>query len=267
MGLLPVVPFNPVPIFESRPAGGLPAPARDFLECPRSSGLNPRCGCRTPSREVAEARARAVGQLFRPPLISMHGVPSRRDRFSLSRPAGTFQSRRDNLSHRSLQWHQRVVVVCWGSLLSLSEFADPGFCNSLRYLDFRLNPLSRRDLGQSSWCLSFPVVPHCGIVEPGQNRDRFTHQSASRQMDFRPTECYRRGGCGLRPARGRAAAKTLRHRCGHRARYKATSREIDRLVAEAHARLPRHLAKVVAQFTSGSAPGCRTALRIKCERF
>jgi hypothetical protein len=30
-----------------------------------------------------------------------------------------------------------------------------------------------------------------------------------------------------------------------RARHEATSREIDRLVGEAHARLPRHLAKVV----------------------
>ncbi len=29
------------------------------------------------------------GTTFPPPLISMHGVPSRRDRFSLSRPAGT----------------------------------------------------------------------------------------------------------------------------------------------------------------------------------
>ncbi len=57
------------------------------------------------------------GTTFPPPLISMHGVPSRRDHFSLSR--------RDHLSHRSLQWHQRVVVVCWGSLLSLSEKGSP----------------------------------------------------------------------------------------------------------------------------------------------
>jgi DNA invertase Pin-like site-specific DNA recombinase len=122
------------------------------------------------------------------------------------------------------------------------KFSDPGFRNSFPDPGFRLKPLSQPSLGQSSQSRLFPVVPHCGVVEPGQIR---SPNAAFRGLDFCPAERIRRGRCRCRPASGRGPRKRSDINAERRARYEATNREIDRLVAEAHARLPRHLAKVV----------------------
>ena len=111
---------------------------------------------------------------------------------------------------------------------------------------FALNPLPRANLSQSDRSLSFPVVSRCGGLGPGQNWDKFEFArvlssgwlsvllSAAAFAVIVP--CSQRNG----PPRKRSEIIAERH-----ARYQATSREIDRLVSEAHARLPRHLAKVV----------------------
>jgi hypothetical protein len=128
---------------------------------------------------------------------------------------------------------------------SLVKFADLGFRNPLQFSNFESKPFGHWDLSQSGWTQSFPVVPPCGVVRPGQIRDR----SASRGgllggwlgalLGVPLVAAVVPSMADGRP-RNRSEINAER-----RARYEKTSREIDRLVAEAHARLPRQLAQVV----------------------
>jgi site-specific DNA recombinase len=92
---------------------------------------------------------------------------------------------------------------------------------------------------------SFPVVSRCGVTEPGQIRDKsesilgllggwFSALLSAAALAV-ITPCQGNG-------QPRKRSEILAER---RARYEATNREIDRLVADAHSRLPRHLAKTI----------------------
>jgi len=128
----------------------------------------------------------------------------------------------------------------------LLKFADAVFRNSFPDWHFRLKLWLRHGLGQSSQSLLFPVVPHCGVVAPGQIRDRFFDQArllsgwTSALFSTFVLAVVASGPQGDGQPRKRSDINAERQ-----ARKETTNREIDRLVAEANARLPRHLAKVV----------------------
>jgi hypothetical protein len=105
----------------------------------RPTDFSPRSFSDTSRQCCPEAKARVVGPLLALPLISMHGVPSRRDHFFAvpSRRVHFSRSRRDHLSHRSRQvarcprhlsrapGHQCLVAGCRGSFPPLSENGSP----------------------------------------------------------------------------------------------------------------------------------------------
>jgi DNA invertase Pin-like site-specific DNA recombinase len=125
-------------------------------------------------------------------------------------------------------------------------FEEATFCKFLPCWNFALKAYARPGLGPSGWRQSFPVAPRCEVTKPGQKRDRFSDQVRllggwiSALISVIVMAVIPSGSQGDGRLRRLTDINAER-----RARHETTSREIERLVAEAHARLPRHAAKVV----------------------